>query len=48
MASPARRTPGDARSVGLIAGNHVTLHVDMPPASTGQVHLILDVTGYVR
>jgi len=33
--------------VGLSGGNHVTVHVDMPPASTGQVHLILDVTGYL-
>jgi hypothetical protein len=28
--------------------NHVTVHVDMPPASPGQVHLILDVTGYFQ
>jgi len=34
--------------VGLSAGNHVTVHVDMPPASTGKVHLILDVTGYFQ
>lgn len=27
-------------------GNHVTVQCDMPPASTGQVHLIIDVTGY--
>jgi hypothetical protein len=34
--------------VGLSAGNHVTVQVDMPPASMGQVHLILDVTGYFQ
>ena len=27
-------------------GNHVTVHCDMPVGSTGQVHLIIDVTGY--
>jgi len=29
-----------------VSGNHVTVHCDMPPGSTGQVHLIIDVTGY--
>ena len=32
--------------VGPNAGNDVTVQVDMPVASMGQVHLILDVTGY--
>lgn len=27
-------------------GNHLSVHCDMPPASTGQVHLVIDVTGY--
>lgn len=39
---------GAIAPVALSAGNHVTVHVDMPPASTGQVHLILDVTGYFQ
>lgn len=28
------------------AGNHLSVQCDMPPASTGQVHLVIDVTGY--
>jgi hypothetical protein len=28
--------------------NNVTVQVDMPPASTGTVHLVLDVTGYFQ
>jgi hypothetical protein len=28
------------------AGNHLTVRVDMPPGSSGHVHLVLDVTGY--
>ena len=39
---------GAIAPVGLSGGNHVTVHVDMPPASTGQVHLVLDVTGYFQ
>lgn len=31
-----------------VSGNHVTVHVDMPLGSTGQVHLILDATGYFQ
>ncbi len=27
-------------------GDHVTVHVDMLPGSTGTVHLVLDVSGY--
>ncbi len=34
--------------VALSGGNHVTVQVDMIPASPGQVHLILDVTGYFQ
>ncbi len=30
------------------SGNHVTVQCDMPPGSTGNVHLILDVTGYFQ
>lgn len=31
-----------------MSGNDVTVQVDMPPGSTGQVHLVLDVTGYFQ
>ena len=31
-----------------VSGNHVTARVDMPPGSTGQVHLILDTNCYFQ
>lgn len=33
---------------GLSGANHITVRMDMPPASTGTGHLILDVTGYFQ
>jgi len=33
---------------GPPATTHITVKCDMPPASTGTVHLIVDVTGYFK
>jgi hypothetical protein len=34
--------------LGTSGANHLTVQVDMPPASTGQVHVLADVTGYFQ
>jgi len=46
VASDSAVANGAIIPVGSDAGNHVSIRVDMVPTSTGQVDLILDVTGY--
>jgi hypothetical protein len=37
---------GAIAPMGSSGGDNITIWVDMPPNSTGKVHVILDVTGY--
>jgi hypothetical protein len=39
---------GTIVGLGNVSGKHLSVRVDMPPGSTGQVHTLADVTGYFQ